>query len=389
MTPLRHNFDARRLTKSWLAASDGLWWQRICIFFVVHSFLSSYSNKPVVGHMKVKSYALHYIHSMHDYSISFTSDMVALINSVVHHLPSTDIEAYSDALPLSPTTSSTLSAYSDPCWGSQIDNAVADGTLLPHFKFCSMIGGIVFHNGSPISWLGEWQERTPLSSCEAEIRTTSTTSKKVVDFCNLCRSASDSGHSLFNPDLPTILYNNNDACVKWSYNMTSKAARHIQLQENLSANGLRIRLFRLFTLWGKSIRPTFSQKNCAMGLISVVFATLSWQSLSDFLHKSVLAIHQSDQSSPNNVDPAAARVSTSPGKWSFMTVLALSSFFWNLSIILHLSSAGWQILWGLHGFVPLSLIWISWAYWSVPKIKFVFVIHIILAKPVTNTLKSR
>jgi hypothetical protein len=28
-------------------------------------------------------------------------------------------------------------------------------------------------------------------------------------------------------------------------------------------------------------------------------------------------------------------------------------------------------------------------YWSVPKIKFVFVIHIILAKPVTNTLKLR
>jgi hypothetical protein len=27
--------------------------------------------------------------------------------------------------------------------------------------------------------------------------------------------------------------------------------------------------------------------------------------------------------------------------------------------------------------------------WSVPKIKFAFVIHIILAKPVTNTLKSR
>jgi hypothetical protein len=32
-----------------------------------------------------------------------------------------------------------------------------------------MNGGIVFRNGGPIGWLGERQERTSLSSCEAEI----------------------------------------------------------------------------------------------------------------------------------------------------------------------------------------------------------------------------
>jgi hypothetical protein len=29
----------------------------------------------------------------------------------------------------------TLLAYSDACWGLQIGNAVAEGTLLPLFKF--------------------------------------------------------------------------------------------------------------------------------------------------------------------------------------------------------------------------------------------------------------
>ena len=43
----------------------------------VHSFLSSNSNKPSVGHMKATLYALHYIHSTNDYDISFTSKSVA------------------------------------------------------------------------------------------------------------------------------------------------------------------------------------------------------------------------------------------------------------------------------------------------------------------------
>jgi hypothetical protein len=154
------------------------------------------------------------------------------MHSYVHYLPLTNIEAYEDAIPPTPTNSSTLSAYSNACWGLQIGSAVANGTLLPLFKFCSMNGGIVFKNGGSIGWLGERQEHTSLSSCKAEICTTNATSKKFVDFRNLCRSISESGHSLYDIDSPTILFNNNEACVRWSHNMTSKAACHIELQEN-------------------------------------------------------------------------------------------------------------------------------------------------------------
>jgi hypothetical protein len=97
-----------------------------------------------------------------------------------------------------------------------------------------MNGGIVFKIGGPIGWLGERQERTSLRSCKAEIHATNATFKKVVDFCNLCRSISKSGHSLSDINSPTILFNNNDACVRWSHNMTSKAVHHIELQENSS-----------------------------------------------------------------------------------------------------------------------------------------------------------
>jgi hypothetical protein len=39
----------------------------------IHSFLSSYSAKPAVGHMKSALYTLHYIHSTFNYGITFTS----------------------------------------------------------------------------------------------------------------------------------------------------------------------------------------------------------------------------------------------------------------------------------------------------------------------------
>jgi hypothetical protein len=87
--------------------------------YAVHSFLSSYSNKPSAGHMKAALYALHYIHSTHDYGISFTLEDVVPMHSYVDYPPSTNIEAYEDAIPPTPTNSSTLSAYSNACWGLQ------------------------------------------------------------------------------------------------------------------------------------------------------------------------------------------------------------------------------------------------------------------------------
>jgi hypothetical protein len=95
-----------------------------------------------------------------------------------------------------------------------------------------MNGGIVFCNGDAIGWLGVCQECTSLSSCEAEIHAINATSKKVVDFRNLCQSVSDLGLSVHDVTSPIILYIDNNIYVNWPYNMTSKAACHIKLREN-------------------------------------------------------------------------------------------------------------------------------------------------------------
>ena len=117
-----------------------------------HSFLASYSNKPSTGHMKVALHTLHYIHSMHNYSISFTSKNVGPMHSFIHYLPTTDVETYIDATPPTANNLSTLSSYSDACWGLQIGSTVANGTLFPLFKFRSM-SSVNFFQKRRSSWL--------------------------------------------------------------------------------------------------------------------------------------------------------------------------------------------------------------------------------------------
>jgi hypothetical protein len=127
------------------------------------------------------------------------------MHSFIHYPPSTDVEAYNDATSPKPTNSSTLSSYSDACWSLQIGSAVADGTILPLLKFRSMSSGIVFKNGGPLGWLSKHQERTSLSSCEAKIRATSATSKKVVDLRNICWRITNSDFPISDIDKPTFL----------------------------------------------------------------------------------------------------------------------------------------------------------------------------------------
>ncbi len=133
---------------------------------MIHSFLSSYNGKPSSGHMRAALYALHYIHLTHDHRISFSSTTTAPIHSYLLFQDSANVEAYFDAKPPSLEYCASLSTFSDTCWGLQIGLAVCNGTLLRLFKFCSMSGGIIFHQGGPIAWMSVRQDKTFLSSYE-------------------------------------------------------------------------------------------------------------------------------------------------------------------------------------------------------------------------------
>ena len=199
----------------------------------VHSFLASYSNCPAVGHMKAAIYALHYIHSTHDYGITFTSKESQPIHSYLHFPHKCDAEAYED--PVAPSTTddrSRISTYGDACWGSQIGNALPVGTPVEMFKFRSMSGAIVFRMSGPIAWGSDRQEKTSLSSCEAEIKATNLAGVLTVATRNFSEGFAASGIHLKDGEGPIAVYNDNEACVKWCYNMTSKNIRHMELKDN-------------------------------------------------------------------------------------------------------------------------------------------------------------
>jgi hypothetical protein len=320
-----------------------------------HSFLSSYTNKPAAGHMKAALYVLHYIHSTHDFGISFTSNDTAPMHSYVHFPPSSDTEAYDDAVPPKLSSSNTISAYSDACWGSQLGSSVADGTLLPLFKFRSMNGGIIFKNGGPLGWLGERQDRTSLSSCEAEIRATNATSKKVVDFRNLSRSVSDAGYVIPDVDAPTFLFNDNEACVRWSHNMTSKAARHIELRENSVREWVQDGTIEVEHVSGKINPADIFTKEMRDGAHFRRLRDSFMSRLSDFLNDSILTVHHASQRGPTTVSPAAAPGRATQNSSGYFAALSSSSFFRNLENISHLCSAGRHLLRRFHGFVPAHL----------------------------------
>ena len=97
-----------------------------------------------------------------------------------------------------------------------------------HSSNFSMSGAIIIQSGGPIAWKADCQERTALSSCDAEIRATNMGSRLTVNTRNMISGLSDLGYPIHDCESPTPLYNNNDACVKWCHNMTTKGNCHIK-----------------------------------------------------------------------------------------------------------------------------------------------------------------
>ena len=214
-----------------------------------------------------------------------------------------------------------------------------------------MSGGIIFWNGGPVGWLGERQDQTSLSSAEAEIRATNSTSKKVVDFRNICQSMVDSGHNLQDIVSPTLLFNDNETCVRWLYNMTSKAARHIALRENSVREWIQSKLLSVKHVSGKLNPSDIFTKEMRDGTHFRRLRDSFMSRLSDFVNDSLLAVHHGRQSAASSI-PAAARAFLAESPLSYFSALASSSFCRSLPAKSHFSSAGGHLIRCLYGFVP-------------------------------------
>jgi hypothetical protein len=137
--------------------------------------------------------------------------------------------------------------------------------------------------------------------------------------------------------------------------MTSKADRHIELQENSVREWVQDKLIKVVHVAGKTNPADIFTNEMRDGTYFCRLRDSFMSRLSDFISGSVMAIHHTRQQSSTLGVPAAARVSLSSGDSPYLWVLASSSFFRTVSNISHLSSAGGQLLWRTHGFVPSSV----------------------------------
>jgi hypothetical protein len=327
----------------------------------VHSFLSSYNCKPSPGHMKAGLHVLHYIHSTHDFGIHFTSSSTEPVHTFVHFPDSSDVEAYKDAKPPSPLHQSPLTSYSDACWGSQIGSAVRDGTLLPLFKCRSMSGGIIFRQGGPVAWTAVRQERTSLSSCEAEIRATNEVSKLLMGVRHLADAVRAGGHDIVDTTAASPLYNDNESCVKWSHNMTTKQIRHMEMRENAVREWVQDSSLKVLHVPGRINPADIFTKEMRDGAHFRRLRDSFMCPLSLFLQQSLLDVHLSRQqdlplSQPLQLVPSAAPLSASSTRGSYLSALISSPLSGTLTAISHLSSAGRHIFRSLHRVVPSVLI---------------------------------
>jgi hypothetical protein len=146
----------------------------------------------------------------------------------------------------------------------------------------------------------------------------------------------DSGHNLQDIVSPTLLFNDNDACVNWSYNMTSKAARHIELRENSVRKWVQSKLLSVKNVSGKLNPSDIFTKEMRDGTHFRRLRDSFMSRLSDFVNISLLAVHHGRQSAASSI-PAAAHAILAESPLSYFSALASSSFCQSLPAISHFS----------------------------------------------------
>jgi hypothetical protein len=130
----------------------------------------------------------------------------------------------------------------DSNWGPQ-DQSKPNDKIAPvkldQFKTRSISGYITWPNG-PVMWSLKQQTFTAQSSAEAKIYATDKCAKNLLHLINIINDLSLTKDLISDP-IP--IWNNNNACVCWSKNTTTKGLHHVQIQENAIREEVSARIF--------------------------------------------------------------------------------------------------------------------------------------------------
>ena len=154
-----------------------------------------------------------YLKGTRDMGITFTT------------MPQTSIASYVK-FPIDPNTK--LYSMTDANWGPQ-DQSISKIPNPPNqldlFKSRSISGYIQWYGG-PLHWSSKRQSITARSTTKAEIYATDEYVKHLLYLSHLLEDI-----DLINtvmPD-PMVVLNDNNACMQWSHNNTTKGLRHVQI----------------------------------------------------------------------------------------------------------------------------------------------------------------
>jgi hypothetical protein len=187
---------------------------------------------------------------------------------------------------------------------------------------------------------------------------TNEVSKLLMGIHHLADDVWTNGHNIVDMAEASSLYNDNESCIKWSHNMTTKQIRHMEMRENAVHEWVQDAFLKVLHVSGRinpadiftkemrdgAIFDAYEIFSCVLCLI--FFSSLCWMFIScvsimrPCLYRS---FHQ----------PFLQQL-LSPGvpiSWLFLSPLSGT-----LTAISHLSSAGCHIFRSLHWVVPSVLI---------------------------------
>ncbi len=201
----------------------------------LHTFLSTYSNKPSHSHWNAAIYMLYYIHLTANYDISFTSTEKAPLHTYMHFPHSSDTEDYGEML-FHPNQHNTISlpliathagAFNMVTWSGQVSN---------YLYLNSEVWVGLSYSNLAAHLLGKLSDRSKHHSVHATLKHTLLHNAGcclTMNFRNMISHLSSLGYPITDTDLPLPVYNDSKGCVKWCHNFTTKGYRHIKHHKNV------------------------------------------------------------------------------------------------------------------------------------------------------------
>ena len=181
----------------------------------ITNMIAKYTIIPTKGHIDAIKRVIKYLQGTKSKGILFTTT------------PASKISAYVKF----PIQNNQVVSMCDANWGPQdqsVPKVNQQQKQLPLFHSKS-VSGYLLWLGGPLHWVSKRQSITARSSAESEIYATDECCKALIHLSMLVDGLNLTKEYMPNP---TLLYNDNQACIIWSRSMTTKGLRHVQIREN-------------------------------------------------------------------------------------------------------------------------------------------------------------